>query len=830
MKTTISAAVLLACIDSCAAFWRMGCSNPSIIERVDPIVNPGGVAGHVHNFAGASGIGPNADFQSLRASDCTSCPIVEDLSAYWTPMLYYRDQNNTVQPVANGGTTVYYLQRGGGPLKAFPAGFKMLAGNPNLRSYDGSKREQQAINYVCLDYGKGSSSSDGLPTKNCPDGLRAQIIFPSCWDGVNLDSPDHKSHVAYPTGIANGQCDDPKYPVRLVTIFYEVFYNVGDFAGQWWSDKSPFVLAQGDPTGYGLHGDFMNGWDVKVLQTAIDTCNDNSGSMEKCQAFSLKYPADGSSQCHKSPSVNEQVMGKLKKLPGCNPIWDGTGVKPACDAEPTPQLWTNTTGYYGWVTPTGYNSTDGREIVQKYKNWNYLGCYQERDARVFPKRFTPGDLTVGKCLDICQGAGYPFGGMEYSGECWCGPSLNNAQKIDMQRCYMLCSGNSSQYCGGSMALSTYQLAPLDTTSARPASPSSSAAGFVKNPALSPQVAGQYSYVGCYQDGVPRTLPSRLWAGDGSVSACAKAALDQLFPYMGQEYGGECWASDVAPTAALRPDSECSFGCKGNSSEQCGGSVRLQTYKAALPSSSGDMTYAGCFTDSANRTLSKRVRDVNTPQQCISQCSTWGYNYAGLENGYECWCDMSLQNGGKVTAEKECGMGCRDNKSKCGGGWRLSLYAAKGASVQSVSSVVASSSAITPAAGVLAQQRTSTTSSSSKATTSSTKLATTTTTLKPSSTSVISTTSAAANLAAQNFAVARVATMASSATLVTLKTSSSSSSTTSRSSSPSSTISSSKSSSSSSSSASSRTGTPLVALGGARMLAIMTKAPAVRPVA
>ena len=33
--------------------------------------------------------------------------------------------------------------------------------------------------------------------------------FPQCWDGVNLDSPDHKSHMAYPErqlpGIAPGR-------------------------------------------------------------------------------------------------------------------------------------------------------------------------------------------------------------------------------------------------------------------------------------------------------------------------------------------------------------------------------------------------------------------------------------------------------------------------------------------------------------------------------------------------------------------------------------------------------------------------------------------------
>ncbi|NWN33781.1 DUF1996 domain-containing protein, partial [Klebsiella michiganensis] len=35
--------------------------------------------------------------------------------------------------------------------------------------------------------------------------IRQTIIFPACWDGKNLDSPDHQSHVAYGQGSgANG--------------------------------------------------------------------------------------------------------------------------------------------------------------------------------------------------------------------------------------------------------------------------------------------------------------------------------------------------------------------------------------------------------------------------------------------------------------------------------------------------------------------------------------------------------------------------------------------------------------------------------------------------
>lgn len=73
----------------------------------------------------------------------------------------------------------------------------MVAGDPTLRSYTNTL-EQNAVSFACL--GTSTAETPGFPNIKCPDGLRAQIFFPSCWNGVDLDSPDHKSHVVYPSG------------------------------------------------------------------------------------------------------------------------------------------------------------------------------------------------------------------------------------------------------------------------------------------------------------------------------------------------------------------------------------------------------------------------------------------------------------------------------------------------------------------------------------------------------------------------------------------------------------------------------------------------------
>lgn len=42
-----------------------------------------------------------------------------------------------------------------------------------------------------------------FPKKPCPAGLMVNVRFPTCWDGKNLDSPDHMSHVAYRKSICS---------------------------------------------------------------------------------------------------------------------------------------------------------------------------------------------------------------------------------------------------------------------------------------------------------------------------------------------------------------------------------------------------------------------------------------------------------------------------------------------------------------------------------------------------------------------------------------------------------------------------------------------------
>jgi hypothetical protein len=73
--------------------------------------------------------------------------------------------------------------------------------------------------------------------------------------------------MAYASGGAEGGGDCPStHPVHLVTLFYEYIYEVQKFPYNNGSDPT-WVFANGDTTGYGMHGDFLNGWPSLVNGT-----------------------------------------------------------------------------------------------------------------------------------------------------------------------------------------------------------------------------------------------------------------------------------------------------------------------------------------------------------------------------------------------------------------------------------------------------------------------------------------------------------------------------------------------------------------------------------
>jgi hypothetical protein len=383
----------------------------------------------------------------------------QDMSNYWTPQLYVKFKNGTFMPVpevgdledVTGGMTAYYLQRRGDDhnekLHAFPEGFRMIAGDPFTRSF-GNNSAAKAISYSCLG-GPNLPETNNMPNYNCPGGLRAQVFFPSCWNGKDVDTPDHKSHMSYPVGqeYNNGACP-PDFPVHMISLFYEVLYDTSRFLDQWEGDQHPFVFSNGDATGYGLHGDFVNGWDIDVLQRAVDECTDDSGQVEKCPVLT-QFTGQECQECRLPEQIDEVNDGHLEKLPGCNPV-TGPG------ARAVPQQCND--GVKLGVKQTNYVD------LTASKKWEYVGCGRDNigDRALTGPSWSRDNTTVESCVDFCSKEGFSYAGLENKGECFCGDKLNEKYAPRdgfMGACVMKCTGNQDQVCGGWAAMSVYHACP-----------------------------------------------------------------------------------------------------------------------------------------------------------------------------------------------------------------------------------------------------------------------------------------------------------------------------------------------------------------------------------
>ncbi|KAF2495129.1 WSC domain-containing protein [Lophium mytilinum] len=460
LKSHILLPLISTLLTPASSTFVVQCFSRLFDERADPIVNPGAPAGHVHAIVGGNGFNFSMDYDKARASTCSTCYIKEDLSNYWTPKMYYHAKNGSFIPVPingdnqygdMGGMAIYYLNRKGpdnDKLHPFPKGFRMLAGDP-LRRASSTDYAGMAVQHQCNVAG-GPFINQALPTRKC-DSIRTQIVMPSCWDGKNLDSADHKSHMSYPTKSPNSNYDGGRcpstHPVHMMTLFYEVTYNTNHFANDWYSDKQPFVFSNGDETGYGFHGDFVNGWDIPTLQKGIDTCVDGVTDCED-KVFTKRTQAETQS-CKLPNMIAEPVSGILEKLPGCNPLTAGPAYATKVENCPAAKIAGVTTASLGVPDLT------------KSKGWKYIGCgTDDAGSRTLNGPQTSGPkMTVETCVDFCKGKGSKYAGVEYSGECYCGNSIA-ADRAPVKgvagNCLMKCNGNTNEICGGAAAISLYQ--------------------------------------------------------------------------------------------------------------------------------------------------------------------------------------------------------------------------------------------------------------------------------------------------------------------------------------------------------------------------------------
>jgi hypothetical protein len=234
--------------------FQANCSVSRTNLQDDPIVFPNlPGASHFHTFLGNRTTNATTSLASLQAGT-TTCTVPGDRSGYWQPTLYNGDV--AVQP--DGPQVIYYKSgvRDWRSVRPSPPGLRYLVGSPSASLSDFQNSPGAVEGWEC-----GDSSRNWDFPASCVQGSLLNVRFqaPSCWDGIHLDSPDHKSHMAYPV---LGVCPDD-HPVAVPMLEFKMSWPVS-------GNMTNLHFSSG--RGYSYHYDFFNAWDPAILNALVVHC------------------------------------------------------------------------------------------------------------------------------------------------------------------------------------------------------------------------------------------------------------------------------------------------------------------------------------------------------------------------------------------------------------------------------------------------------------------------------------------------------------------------------------------------------------------------------
>src|SRR4051812_36270679 len=261
--------------------FKISCGGPVRSAPDDPIVDPGqpGVS-HNHEFYGNRSTSAFSTFASMVAGQ-TECADHSggdrgDTAGYWHPSLLV----NGVRQAASQADFYYDTQSAKqGPIHPFPAGLKMIAG-------DHMSMQPQGTDVIYWGCGNGSSTSKVEQPPQChsgDDGLAVHIIFPDCWNGTSIDSPDHMSHMAYSVQGDDGVYRCPSsHPVPVPRLTMRIGWD--NF------NPNPSTLSLSSGNINGMHADYWNTWQQPRLDQLVDKCINESRKCSHDDVNALPYP------------------------------------------------------------------------------------------------------------------------------------------------------------------------------------------------------------------------------------------------------------------------------------------------------------------------------------------------------------------------------------------------------------------------------------------------------------------------------------------------------------------------------------------------------------
>lgn len=234
------------------------------------IVAPGVANGahHTHDYVGNLSTDGFSTDQSLLAAG-TTCQGGTDKSAYFWPVLRIRKAGDPAGQDGNSGTiltpsavTLQFRGNAASKVTAMPQFLRIITGDAKAATNGGANALAQ---WTCTGFTNRITTKYPL----CPAGSQVQRIldFPSCWNGTDIDSANHRTHVVFPTA-ATGACPAGTKPVPQLheVLTYSVPQNQGRAIAL---DTFPEELHNPVTD----HADFENVMTAALMQQVVNCTN-----------------------------------------------------------------------------------------------------------------------------------------------------------------------------------------------------------------------------------------------------------------------------------------------------------------------------------------------------------------------------------------------------------------------------------------------------------------------------------------------------------------------------------------------------------------------------
>jgi hypothetical protein len=254
------------------------------------IVAPGVTNGahHLHDYVGNQDNDAFSDNDAFANAE-TSCQNQGDKSSYYWPVLRVQDGTQDFdQNDAGGGTEgnvgriltakqaeIKFVGSPRSKVVAMPRFLRIITGD--AKAFTNGPANANA-HWSCTGFENRVQLTDKYPV--CPEGsdVVRSFAFQSCWDGQNIDSANHRTHVAF--ADASGRCQNgfvaiPQVRMRLVYDVPTPVVEDGRVTNAYAVDGFPEQLHKPITD----HDDFINVFDESLMNKMVNCINTG----RKCQ-------------------------------------------------------------------------------------------------------------------------------------------------------------------------------------------------------------------------------------------------------------------------------------------------------------------------------------------------------------------------------------------------------------------------------------------------------------------------------------------------------------------------------------------------------------------